>query len=268
MIAVTGATGQIGGRVARGLAAAGVPQRLVVRDANRAPDLERADVRVATYTDAEALRHAFDGAQALFFVSAAEDAHRLDQHRTVVEAAAAAGVERVVYTSFLNASPTCTFTFGRDHFATEQMLEQGGFATTFLRDSFYLDILPEFVTDGALRGPAGTGKVGAVARADVADVALATLLDESHAGRSHDLTGPEALSFGQIADRLGVEFVDETIEQAYASREGFGAPAWMVDGWVSTYTAIAAGELDVVTDAVESITGRAPRTLEDVVSGR
>ncbi|WP_432564669.1 NmrA family NAD(P)-binding protein [Kineococcus sp. SYSU DK003] len=272
LIAVTGATGHVGGRVARGLAAAGVPQRLVVRDAGRAPDLERADVRVATYDDGEALRHAFDGADVLFFVSAAEDADRLDQHRTVVEAAAAAGVRRVVYTSFLNASPDCTFTFGRDHHATEQMLTAARFTTTFLRDNFYLDVLPEFVTDGVLRGPAGNGRVAAVARADVAEVALAAVLDEAHGGRSYDLTGPQALTFREIAETISrvrgtpVEFVDETVEEAYASRAGSGAPQWMVDGWVSTYTAIAGGELEVVTDAVRTVTGRPARSLEDVLS--
>ncbi|PRY12133.1 SDR family oxidoreductase [Kineococcus rhizosphaerae] len=274
LIAVTGATGQIGGRVARGLAAAGAPQRLVVRDPSRAPDLDGADVRVATYGDGEALRHALDGADVLLFVSGSEDAHRLDQHRTVTEAAAAAGVRRVVYTSFLGASPECTFTFARDHAATEQMLTAARFETTFLRDSFYLDVLPEFVTDGALRGPAGTGRVGAVARADVAEVALAAVLDESHAGRSYDLTGPQALSFAEIAATLSavggtpVAFVDETVEEAYASRSGFGAPQWMLDGWVSTYTAVASGELDVVTDVVEAVTGHPARTLEDVLRGR
>lgn len=274
LIAVTGATGQVGGRVARGLSAAGAPQRLVVRDPRRAPDLDGADVRVATYDDGEALRHAFDGADVLLFVSGAEDAHRLDQHRNVAEAAAAAGVRRVVYTSFLGASPECTFTFARDHAATEGMLTAARFETTFLRDSFYLDVLPEFVTDGALRGPAGTGRVGAVARADVAEVALAAVLDESHAGRSYDLTGPQALSFAEIAATLSavggtpVEFVDETVEEAYASRSGFGAPQWMLDGWVSTYTAVASGELDVVTDVVEAVTGHPARTFEDVLRGR
>ncbi|WP_432510128.1 SDR family oxidoreductase [Kineococcus sp. SYSU DK001] len=274
LIAVTGATGQVGGRVARGLAAAGVPQRLVVRDPGRAPDLDGADVRAAAYDDGEALRHALDGADVLLLVSAAEHADRLAQHRTVVEAAAAAGVRRVVYTSFLNASPTATFTFARDHAATEDLLRAARFETTFLRDSFYLDVLPGFVTDGALRGPAGTGRVGAVARADVAEVALAALLDESHAGRSYDLTGPEALTLAEVADRLTAfggppcRYVEETVEEAYASRAGSGAPAWMVDGWVSTYTAIAAGELDVVTDAVRTVTGRPARTLEDVLAGR
>ncbi|GAA0315126.1 NAD(P)H-binding protein [Kineococcus aurantiacus] len=274
LIAVTGATGHVGGRVARGLAAAGVPQRLVVRDPSRAPDLDGADVRAAAYGDGEALRHALDGTEVLLLVSAAEDAHRLDQHRTVVEAAAAAGVRRVVYTSFLGAAPDCTFTFARDHAATEAMLTAARFGTTFLRDSFYLDVLPGFVTDGALRGPAGSGRVGAVARADVAEVALAALLDDTHTGRSYDLTGPRALTLAEVAETLTavggrpVTYVEETVEEAYASRAGSGAPSWLVDGWVSTYTAIANGELDVVTDVVETVTGHPARTLEDVLRGR
>ncbi|MEZ0163220.1 SDR family oxidoreductase [Kineococcus sp. LSe6-4] len=273
LIAVTGATGQIGGRVARGLAAAGAQQRLVVRDPNRAPDLEGADVRVATYADGEALRHAFDGADVLLFVSGAEDADRMKQHRSVVEAAAAAGVQRVVYTSFLGASPGSTFTFARDHAATEDLLSAARFTTTFLRDNFYLDVMPEFVTDGALRGPAGTGRVSAVARADVAEVALAAVLDEAHGGRSYDLTGPQALSFAEIAATIArvrgipVDYVEETVEEAYASRADSGAPRWMLDGWVSTYTAVAAGELDAVSDAVRTVTGHEARSLEDVLTG-
>ncbi|MBB2901296.1 uncharacterized protein YbjT (DUF2867 family) [Kineococcus radiotolerans] len=271
LIAVTGATGAVGGRVARALASAGARQRLVVRDPSRAPDLPRAGVRTATYDDPGALEHAFHGAGTLFFVSAAEDAHRLDQHRTVVEAAAAAGVERVVYTSFLGAAPDCTFTFGRDHAATEELLTAAGFRTTFLRDSFYADILPEFVVDGALRGPGGQGRLAAVARADVAEVAVTALLDEAHDGRSYDLTGPRALTLAEVAATISrvqgreVGYVEETLEEAYAAREGFGAPRWMVDGWVSTYTAIAAGELDVVSDAVETVTGHPARSLEDVL---
>ncbi|MEW1959870.1 SDR family oxidoreductase [Kineococcus sp. NPDC059986] len=274
LIAVTGATGQIGGRVARGLAAAGAPQRLVVRDPRRAPDLDGADVRVATYDDGEAMRHAFDGADVLLFVSGAEDAGRLEQHRRVVEAAAAAGVRRVVYTSFLGASPASTFTFARDHAETEDLLSAARFTTTFLRDNFYLDVLPEFVTDGALRGPAGSGRVSAVARADVAEVALAAVLDEAHGGRSYDLTGPQALSFAEIAATISevrgvpVGYVAETVEEAYASRAAAGAPGFMVDGWVSTYTAVAAGELEAVSDAVRTVLGREPRSLQDVLSGR
>ncbi|WP_432483943.1 NAD(P)H-binding protein [Kineococcus esterisolvens] len=274
LIGVTGATGHVGGRVARALAAAAVPQRLVVRNPSRAPDLVGADVRAAAYDDGEALRHALDGVDVLLLVSASEAAGRVAQHRAAVEAAAAAGVRRVVYTSFLGAAPDCTFTFGRDHAATEDLLAAARLETTVLRNSFYLDVLPEFVTDGALRGPAGEGRLGAVARADVAEVAVAALLDESHAGRTYDVTGPQALSMAEVARTITrvtgepVRYVQETVEEAYASRAGFGAPRWEVDGWVSTYTAVAAGELDVVSDVVQRLTGHPARTLEDVLRTR
>lgn len=282
LIGVTGATGLLGGRVARRLAAGGAQQRLVVRDPSRAPDLPGADVRTATYSDAAALGRALDGVDVLLLVSASEDADRVTQHRTVVEAAAAAGVRRVVYTSFLGASEDCTFTFGRDHAATERALERSGLEWTFLRNSFYLDVVPAFVTGSAppggsgraLRGPAGNGRVAAVSREDAADVALAALLDESHAGRTYDVTGPEAFTFAQAAQELTratgepVGFVDETLEEAYASRAGSGAPRWMVDGWVSTYTAIAAGELDVVSDTVPRLTGRPATGLREFLRAR
>ena len=274
LIGVTGATGHLGGRVARALAAGAVPQRLVVRDASRAPDLPGADVRVATYSDGAGMRHALDGVDVLLLVSASEDADRVAQHRSAVEAAAEAGVRRVVYTSFLGAAPGCTFTFGRDHAATEAVLAAAGLEATVLRNSFYLDVLPAFATGGALRGPAGEGRVGAVARDDAADVAVAALLDEAHSGRTYDVTGPRALSMAEVAETITrvtgepVRYVEETVEEAYASRAGYGAPGWEVDGWVSTYTAVAAGELDVVTDVVQRLTGHAPRTFEDVLTGR
>ncbi|MFB9377156.1 SDR family oxidoreductase [Kineococcus gynurae] len=268
---ITGATGRLGGAVAHLLAGAGVQQRLIVRDPARAPDLPGADVRVAGFDDPAALAHAMDGVDVLLLVSAGESADRRTLHHHVVEAAAGAEVERVVYTSFLGAAPDCTFTFGRDHAATESMLEAARLPTTALRNSFYLDVLPQFVTDGALRGPAGTGRVGAVAISDVAAVAAAALLEDEHAGRTYDVTGPTALSLDEVAAEItavtgrDVRYVEESVEEAYASRAASGAPGWMVDGWVSTYTAIASGELDVVTPTVAELTGRAPLSLRDLL---
>ena len=107
-IAVTGATGRLGGRVARRLAAAGVPQRLVVRDPSRVPRLDRAVVTRASYGDGEALRRALRHIHTVLMVSAAESTERLEQHRVFVDAAASAGVKHLVYTSFLRASPGAT----------------------------------------------------------------------------------------------------------------------------------------------------------------
>lgn len=266
---MTGASGGIGGRVARRLADRGVAQRLVVRDAARAPSLPGASVAVAAdYADGDAMREVLRGVATLLLVSGSEAADRLDRHRMAIEAAAAAGVERVVYTSFLGAAPDCTFTFARDHWHTEQMIRATGMGWTFLRDSLYLDVLPFYVgADGAIRGPAANGRLGAVARDDVADVAVAALLGADHAGRTYDLTGPEALTFTEIAEELSaaagrtITYHPETIEEAYASRAHYGAPDWEVDGWVSTYAAVAAGELAAVTDTVAEVAGHPPLSL-------
>src|SRR4029077_16294547 len=108
------------GLVARELATDGMPLRLVVRDAGRAPDLARAEVRTADYASGDAVRLALDGAGTVLMVSGAEAPNRLDEHRTVGDAAAGGGLSHLVYTSFLAAAPRATFTLARDHWATEE----------------------------------------------------------------------------------------------------------------------------------------------------
>ncbi|MGY1814312.1 SDR family oxidoreductase [Blastococcus sp. SYSU D00820] len=272
-IAVTGATGRLGGRVARLLAGAGVPQRLLVRDPARAPDLPGSTVVRAPYIDADAVRAALAGVDTVLMVSASEAPDRVDQHRTFVDAAAAAGVGHLVYVSFLNAAPGATFTLARDHWATEEHVRATGLRHTFLRDALYADFFPFLIgEDGVLRGPAGDGRVAAVAQDDIAAAAVAVLQDpDRHAGATYDLTGPEALTLSEVAATLTavtgrrVTFHDETLEEAYASRASYGAPDWQVEAWVSTYTAIAAGEMGTVSTAVEDLTGSPARTLEQVL---
>jgi predicted nucleoside-diphosphate sugar epimerase len=271
-IAITGVTGKIGGSVAAGLQDLAPHLRLLVRDAGRAPRLD-GDVAVMDYDDAAASREALSGIDVLFMVSAGESPNRVQQHQIFVDAAAAAGVGHIVYTSFLAAAPDATFTLARDHWYTEQHIRESGMAWTFLRDSFYLDFFPEIVgDDGVMRGPAGDGRVGAVARQDVARSAIAILRGpSSHAGRTYDLTGPQALSLADMARIIGqvqgrdVTYHDETVEEAHASRAQYGAPDWEVDAWVSTYTAIASGEMDVVSESVQALTGRSPVSLEDLL---
>jgi NAD(P)H dehydrogenase (quinone) len=275
-LAVTGSTGALGGLVARGLAERGVPQRLVLRSPERAPLLSGAVAVPAAYRDREAAVGALRGVRTLLMVSASESADRLDEHRTFVDAAVDAGVEHIVYTSFYGASPDCTFTLGRDHFATEQHIRSSGMEFTFLRDNFYLDFLPLMAgEDGVIRGPAGQGRVSAVARADIARVALAVLLDpESHRGATYDLAGPESITLAEAADILGeatgreVTFHDETLEEAYESRRVWDAPDWQYDAWVSTYTAIKAGEVAAVTDDIRRVTGQAPIGLRELLAAQ
>jgi uncharacterized protein YbjT (DUF2867 family) len=268
--AITGATGGLGGRVARRLAEQGVAQRLVVRDPARAPQLPGAEAALAAYDDGEAMRRALQGYDTLLLVSASEAPDRVRLHTGAVDAAVAAGVERIVYISFLAAAPDATFTFARDHWHTEQHIRTSGLRHTFLRDSLYQDYFPLLVgSDGVIRGPAGDGRVGAVARDDIADVAVAVLISDGHDGRTYDLTGPAAITLHQAAEELtrvsgqAVTYQAETLEEAYASRASYGAPDWEVAGWVTTYAAIATGELEVVSDSVAAVAGHPPLGLAE-----
>ncbi|MFJ9740920.1 SDR family oxidoreductase [Streptomyces sp. NPDC101166] len=272
-IAVTGSTGRLGGRVARRLAERGVPQQLVVRSPERAPRLPGAVAVRGDYADRDAVREALAGVRTVFMVSASESADRLAQHKAFVDAAAQAGVRHLVYLSFHGAAPDATFTLARDHFHTEQHIRASGLAYTFLRDNFYAEFVPDLVgEDGVIRGPAGHGRAAFVGQDDVADAAAAVLSrPDDHAGVAYDLTGPDSLTLDEAAvilsERLGrpVAYRQETVEEAYASRSSYGVPQWQLDAWVSTYTAIASGELDGVSDAVPRLTGRPATPLADVV---
>lgn len=274
VIALTGSTGALGGRVAQLLGAD--VSRLVVRDPSRVPDLPQArpEVRVATYADAEASVRALEGVDVLLMVSGAEAPDRRAQHRTFIDAAARAGVGHLVYTSFVGASPEVTFTLGRDHADAEAAIAESGLAATILRDNFYTDVLPLFAgEERVVRGPAGDGRVALVARSDVADVAAAVLRDSAaHAGATYDLTGPEALTLTEATRRMSAvlghdyRYEEETEDEAYASRRRWSDKQWQLDAWVSTYTAIRDGEVAEVTDHVERLAGHPARTLEEALA--
>jgi uncharacterized protein YbjT (DUF2867 family) len=260
------------------LAAAGdVPLRLVVRDADRAPQVPGADViaNPGGYGDPEGLQAALAGVHTLYLVSAAEAENRLEQHFAAVDAAVAAGVQRIVYTSFLNASPDAVFTLVRQHAATEERIRQSGVRHTFLRHSMYADFVPFFATveDGGavIAAPAGDGRTSFVSRDDLADVAVAVLLSEDTAldGQALEVTGPEALTLTEAADVLTeitgrpVTYRDQSVEEAWATRRPSGHPDWEIEGWVTSYLAIAAGELATVTDVVPTLTGHPARTVAE-----
>lgn len=278
MIAVTGATGALGRRVVGRLAAAGgVPLRLVVRDAGRAPRVPGAEVvaNPGGYSDPAGLQAALAGVDTVYLVSAAEAENRLEQHYAAVDAAVAAGVQRIVYTSFLGAKDDAVFTLVRQHAATEDRIRRSGVRHTFLRHSMYADFVPFFATreegGAVIAAPAGNGRTSFVSRDDLADVGAAVLLDDSGRfdGRALEVTGPEALTLAEAAAVLSevtgvpTEYRPQTVEEAWATRRPSGHPDWEIEGWVTSYLAIAAGELSAVTDVVPTVTGHPARTLAE-----
>jgi NAD(P)H dehydrogenase (quinone) len=209
---------------------------------------------------------ALRGIDTVFFVSGFEAEDRLRHHQAAIDAFVDAGVKRVVYTSFLGAAADATFTLARQHFHTEEYLAAAGLGFVALRNSLYLDVLPHLAADGVIRGPAGNGRFAPVSRDDIADVAVGLLLDDAAQTARLAVTGPELVTMSDVAELLSeragkdgsVRFVNETVDEAFASRAHYGAPAFEVEGWVTSYLAIAAGEMDVISDTVARIAGHPP----------
>lgn len=274
-IAVTGASGGLGRRVAARLGAHHRAQRLIVRDLAAAPAVVGADIvqiGPAGYRDKAGMVEALRGTETMLLVSGRESEERVVEHAEAVQAAVDAGVRRIVYTSFLGAGRDATFTFAQDHFATEQLIRASGLAFTFLRNSQFLDFVPQLVgDDGTIRGPAGQGRIAWVSRDDVADVATAILRadGEGHDGQTYDVTGRESHTMAWAAEQLSavtgreIAFRNQGVQAAYEARAHLPAADYELDGWVTSYVAVGTGEMDVVSDTVQRIAGHPAQDLPD-----
>jgi uncharacterized protein YbjT (DUF2867 family) len=300
MLAITGATGELGGRVAERLSGLGVSQRLIARDLSRLPDLPGAEAAGASsYGDAAAMRRALGGIHTLLLISARDRfgvAHmsakkgrrpppydRLQQQVTAVDAAVAAGVKHIVYLSILNAAPDATFILARDHFYTEEHIRTAGIPFTFLRTSLYTDNVPKSVSaDDVIRAPAGSGRANWVTRDDIADVAVAVLTGTGHEGLAYDVTGPEALTMTETAERLSavvgrkIVYQSQTPQEARTTRStsrlaefeaerrswtGHGLDEYEAEVFVTHFLQIAKGELATVSNTVPELTGHPAQSL-------
>jgi NAD(P)H dehydrogenase (quinone) len=302
MIAITGATGQLGGRVAARLAKLGIRQRLIVRDLARAPKLPGAEVaQASSYGDAMEMGSALVGVETLFLVSARDrfgvlllsalrketppPYDRVQQQTTAIDAAAAAGVKRIVYLSIINAVADATFILARDHYYTEEHIRTSGIPFTFLRASLYTDNVPLGVSsEGVIRAPAGGGRAAWVTRNDIADVAVVVLTESGHEGKVYDITGPEALTMTETAERLSfatgrrIIYQMQTPHEARTTRTtsrldrfeaerrtltGSGLSDYEVEVMVTHFLQIATGELANISDSVPQLTGHKAQSLAD-----
>ena len=276
MIGITGVTGKLGSYVANLVDKKGMVSVHLARSPERAKVYASAEIRKMVYANTPEVVEALKGIDTLLMVSARENPERVKEHKDFLDAAKLAGVQHIVYTSFYGADEKATFTLSRDHAQTEAYIKELGFTYTFLRDNFYLDFLLDIALEnGEIRGPAGSGKVSAVARKDTSRVAAEILLNPKEwENQSLNLTGPEDLSMEEIVAVLSKEtgvaitYVDESVEEAYESRKKWPAQTWEYDAWVSTYTAIKAGEQAGVSTDVEKVLGRPAMNLIDVLKER
>ena len=268
-IAVTGVTGNLGGMVSRLCKKNGIEVRNLARNVEKAEKLGFSNVFKSSYDKSEDTVKSLEGIEVLFMVSGSENPNRVQQHKDFIDAAKVAGVSHIIYLSFYNASKNSIFTLGRDHYATEEYIKENGFKYTFLRDNFYADFFVDLCREyGEIKGPAGNGKVSAVVRSDVSEVAAKILENLGKwENQTLNMTGPEELSMAEIVKAVSkyfgkeIKYIEETVEEAYESRKIWKAEQWEYDSWVSTYTAISENEQSGISNDIEKVLGRKATSL-------
>jgi len=284
MIIVTGANGKLGRatvvQLLRRLPAHQIG--ISVRDPDKARDLEQRGVRVrrGDFADASSLEHAFEGATQILLVSSNARAYGGDplvQHQSAIEAARAAGVKRIVYTSQIAASPNSAFAPAVDHAATEEKLRHSGLAWTSLRNGFYASSgilsMSNSLETGLLEAPAD-GKVAWAAHADLAEAAAILLVSPGrYEGPTPPLTGSQALDLADLAalaTELGrpvrrVVFPDEELG---AKLEARGMPKSAASFMLGNFRASRGGEFGPVDRTLEQLIGRSPTTMRDLIAAQ
>lgn len=276
--AVTGATGPFGHHVVEELLSRGVPAAdvvAIVRSPAKAAGLadRGVQVREGDYGRPETLPAALEGVQRLLLVSGNELGQRVAQHTAVIDAAKAAGVERIAYTSVLKAGNTTNPVAG-EHEGTEQALRASGVPFTLLRNGWYTEVyagqLPQYLERGEILGAAGDGKVSAAARADYAEAAAAALLADESGDAVYELGGP-AFSFDELAATISdvtgttVTRRDVPAGQYAAELEQAGVDAGTAAFLTGLDASIAVGDLETDSTDLERLLGRPATPLADVV---
>jgi NAD(P)H dehydrogenase (quinone) len=277
-VAVTGASGHLGRKVADLLLERLEPSRVILL--TRTPDALAsyselgAAVRHADFDEPATLGEAFSGAERALLISALDFERRAGQHRAAIEAAKAAGVGHVIYTSIPEpeGNPAAA---APSHLATEVAARESGLAWTFLRNNLYADfqvpVVAQAVASGQLVTSAGEGRVAYVARDDCAAAAAAVLTEDGHEEKAYDITGPEAVGpadVAALAANLGgrpVEVVSVDDDALVSGMIEAGIPEAVARIRLSFVVAAREGFLDSVTSAVLELTGNAPRSLRQVV---
>lgn len=292
-IVITGASGNYGRGVTDRLIALGRASDLILITRKPEKLSDRAAqgcvVRYGDFDKPGTLVEAVQGADRMLLISGTRVGARVVQHKAAIDAAAAAGVGHVVYTSFIGIDdPANPAEVRHDHIETERLIRASGCGWTMLRDAHYADAMilmagPGVMQSGKWFSNAGEGREAMVWRDDCIESAVAVLTGEGHEGRIYNITGPELQTFGEVAAIMAevtgrpVEYVSLDDEGQYAMFDAMGIPRrpvddleiagipWNSDDMVSFGRAIREGFLELCTDDVQQLTGRKARSVRQMI---
>lgn len=272
-ILVTGATGTVGSFLVKKLGAAGVRARALVRGRDKAQAVEALGLEAAVgdLDKPETLAPALEGVEKVFLLSAPEE-RQAELQNNLVRAARAAGVRHIVKLSATGVGGELdAISLGRVHRETEREIERAGMAHTHLRPNGFMQnsfmFAPAIKSQGAFYAPYGDARVSYVDARDVASVAFHALTEDGHEGKAYEITGPQSLSYHDLARELSaalgreVRYVEVPIEAARAAMVSGGMPEWTADALVELFNFYKDGRADQVRDTVREVTGRDPITF-------
>ncbi|HCB2600391.1 TPA: SDR family oxidoreductase [Citrobacter koseri] len=278
MIAITGATGQLGQHVIDTLLKTVPASQIaaIVRNPAKADALTRlgVTVRQADYSDESAFTAALQGIDRLLLISSSEVGQRAAQHRNVINAAIAANVKFIAYTSLLHADRS-PLGLHVEHVETEKMLADSGIPYALLRNGWYtenyLASAPAALEHGVFIGAAGEGKIASATRADYAAAAARVISEEGHAGKVYELAGDEGWTLSQLAAELakqsGKKVVYQNLNEAdfAAALKGVGLPAGLADMLADSDAGAAKGGLFDDSHTLSALIGRPTTSLAESV---
>ncbi|HUS05211.1 MAG TPA: SDR family oxidoreductase [Bryobacteraceae bacterium] len=270
MIVLIGATGAVGGEIAKQLVIGGTKAKAIVRDLKKAEGLRQLGLEVVQ-GDADqpgSLRPLLDGAEKLLFSTAAGE-HLVETHTKIIEAAKEAQVPHVLK---ISALPVPNMRFSTLHAESDRLLQDSGLPFTILRPAYFMQNLLASArtvqSEGTLYLPLGEGRIAMIDVRDIAAAAVKTLTDGRHAGKTYDLTGPGAVSGHDVAAALAkamdrpVKFVSPEPEAFFNQLLGWGLSSWMLGGVREMMESFRAGHGSQITKDVESVLGRKALSLE------
>lgn len=280
MIAITGATGQLGQHVIANLLNTTAASQLVavVRNPAKAEALSQKGivVRQADYGDEAALTKALQGVDKLLIISSSEVGQRAPQHRNIINAAKAAGVKFIAYTSLLHADKS-PLGLHVEHVETEKMLADSGIPYALLRNGWYtenyLASAPPALEHGVFIGAAGEGKIASATRADYAAAAARVIAEEGHAGKVYELAGDHGWTLTELAAELakqsGKKVVYQNLSQAdfAAALKSVGLPAGLADMLADSDVGASKGGLFDDSHTLSKLIGRPTTPLAESVKG-
>ena len=280
MIAITGATGQLGQQVFANLLNTTAANQLVavVRNPAKAEALSQKGVvvRQADYGDEAALTRALQGVDKLLIISSSEVGLRAPQHRNIINAAKAAGVKFIAYTSLLHAD-TSPLGLADEHVTTEKMLADSGIPFALLRNGWYtenyLASAPAALEHGVFIGAAGEGKIASATRADYAAAAARVIAEDGHAGKVYELAGDHGWTLSELAAELakqsGKNVVYQNLSQAdfAAALKSVGLPAGLADMLADSDVGASKGGLFDDSHTLSKLIGRPSTPLAESVKG-